>query len=66
MLERILTEKERQRVRNFMRTDGEITVFLSVLAFRCRKHLPQIKKDLELLEKFMETYEKSGKKLKKV
>jgi len=38
--------------------DWENNVNLRVLAFQVREHLPEIKRELELLEKFIEGYQK--------
>jgi len=46
-------------MRTFNKDDGEKNTFMTVLATRCRKHLPQIKDDLALIEEFMSHYEES-------
>ncbi|MCJ7505583.1 hypothetical protein MUP05_03805 [Candidatus Bathyarchaeota archaeon] len=62
MFTRILTEKERRHMRAFIKADGEKATFMTVLATRCRKHVPQIRKDLALIEEFMTHYEPHVKK----
>jgi len=59
MFTRVLTNLERKRVKAYLRTDGERESVIRALASRTRRHLPQIRQDLELLERLMETYERS-------
>ena len=61
MFTRILTEKERRKIKAFIKIDGQKETFMTVLATRCRKHLPQIERDLGLIRQFMATYEKAKK-----
>jgi len=61
MFTRILTEKERRRIRAFIKVDGEKETFMTVLATRCRQHLPQIERDLGLIKQFMAAYERTKK-----
>jgi hypothetical protein len=59
---RILTELERRQAKAYIKQDGERTLNIQVLVTRCRKHLPQIRSDLELLERLLEVYERTKKK----
>jgi len=61
MFQRILTELERKKLRAYLRADGEKGSVVRSLASRAKRHLPQIKADLELLEKLLETYERTKK-----
>ena len=56
MFTRILTATERQRMKAFIKADGEKKTFMTVLATRCRSHVPTIKEDLALIEIFMQVY----------
>ena len=53
----ILSDLERRRIKAFIKADGKKETFMTVLAARCRKHLPKIREDLVLIEGFMATYE---------
>lgn len=55
---RILSRVEERYISAFLKQDGEKNVNLRVLAFQVRKHLPEIKRELELLEKFIRAYQK--------
>jgi len=59
MRSRILTDLERKQARAYIKQDGERTLNVQVLVSRVRNYLPQIKADLELLEKLLETYERT-------
>ena len=61
MRSRILTDLERKQARAYIKQDGERTLNVQVLVSRVRNYLPQIKADLELLEKLLETYERTKK-----
>ena len=58
MFTRILTDVERKRIQKYLKADGEKDVNIRQLAMRCRRHMPQIRADLELLEKLLATYER--------
>jgi len=62
MFSRILTEIERKRVKVYLKADGKKDVNIRQLAMRCRRHLPQIKEDLALLERLITAYESHIKK----
>jgi len=62
MFSRILTALERKRIEAYIKADGEKDVNIRQLALWCRRFLPQIKKDIELLERLMKTYEKAKKR----
>ena len=55
---RILSHLEEHQVKTFLKEDGEKNLNLRVLALRARKNLPEIRRELALLEKFVKTYEK--------
>lgn len=55
---RILSPLEEQQVKAFLREDGEKNLNMRVLALRARKNLPEIRRELELLEKFVKAYQK--------
>ena len=59
MRSRILTDLERKQARAYIKQDGERTLNVQVLVSRVRNYLPQIKADLELLEKLLETYDRT-------
>jgi len=58
---RILSALEERQIRAFLKQDGEKDVNMRVLAHLAKKNLPQIRKDLELLERLLETYQKEAK-----
>ena len=59
---RILTDLERRQAKTYLKQNGEKTVNIQVLVTRARKHLPQIRADVDLLEKVRETYERTKAK----
>jgi hypothetical protein len=61
MFSRILTDLERRQVKAYLKANGERTHNVHVLVSRSRAYLPHIKSDLELLERFLATYERSKK-----
>jgi hypothetical protein len=54
---RILSHLEENQVKAFLKEDGEKNLNVRVLALRARKNLPEIRRELELLEKFVRAYE---------
>ncbi|MGD0422987.1 MAG: hypothetical protein ABSA92_05965 [Candidatus Bathyarchaeia archaeon] len=58
MFTRILTDLERRRINTFLRQDGEKGAPIRKIANRARNHMPQIRADMELIEKLLETYAK--------
>jgi len=62
MFTRVLTDLERKRVRAYLHADGERESVIRALASRARRYLPQIKKDVEVLERLMRTYEKTRRR----
>jgi hypothetical protein len=62
MFTRILTSLERRRVAAYLKVDGEKDTAVRVLTTRARQNLPQIKADLDLLEKLVSTYDRHVKK----
>jgi len=56
-----LRNEERKQAKAYLKQNGEKTLNIQVLASRTRSYLPQIKADLELLEKLLETYERTKK-----
>jgi len=61
MHSKILSDVERKLIRAFLKANGEKSMHMRVVATRARLYLPQIKRDLELLEKLLATYEKAKK-----
>jgi len=59
MFTRLLTDLERKRIKAYVKADGERASSIRQLVARCNKHLPQIKADLELLERLTRTYEQA-------
>jgi hypothetical protein len=57
MFSRILTKVERHRIEKYLKADGHKDVNIRQLVMRSRKHLPQIKEDVGLLERLLATYE---------
>ena len=62
MYTRILTDLERKQAKAYVKQDGERTLNIQVLVSRARTHLPQIKQDLELLERLLAAYDSHIKK----
>lgn len=58
MFTRILTDLERHQAKTYLKQDGERTLNIRVLTIRARRYLPQIRADIELLEKVLESYER--------
>jgi len=56
---RLLSPLEERQIKAFLKQDGEKNLNMRVLAFLARKNLPQIRRDLELLEKLLQTYQKT-------
>jgi len=61
MFTRILTEPERKAIKRYLRKDGPKEVGVRKAVYRAKRYLPQIRADLELLEKLLETYERTRK-----
>jgi len=61
MYTRILTEPERNAINKYLRKDGTKEIQVRKAVYRAKRYLPQIRKDLELLEKLVETYERTKK-----
>jgi hypothetical protein len=59
MFTRILTDLERRRINAYLRQDGEKEAPIRKIANRARNHVPTIKADLDLLEKLLQTYQKT-------
>jgi len=55
---RILSRLEEEQVKTFLKEDGEKNLNLRVLVLRARRSLPEIRRELELLEKFVRAYQK--------
>jgi len=53
---RILTPLEREKVKAYLKADGEKDVHLRQLIYQSRQHLPTIMQDVALLQKLMKTY----------
>jgi hypothetical protein len=57
MFTRVLTNLERKRIREYLRTDGERDKAIQNLVYRARKHLPIIEQDIGLLERLVKNYD---------
>jgi hypothetical protein len=53
---RILSPLEERHIRAFLKQDGEKNINMRVLTSRAKKNLPQIRRDLEILEKLLAKY----------
>lgn len=62
MFSRLLTDLERRQAKAYLKQDGERTLNIQVLVTRARKYMPQIRSDLELLEKVLAVYERDKTK----
>jgi hypothetical protein len=62
MFSRLLTDLERRQAKTYLKQDGERSLNIQVLVARGRKYLPQIRTDLDLLEKLLEAYERNKTK----
>jgi hypothetical protein len=51
--ERILTQREKQEIDNYLKS-RQGSAFVYTLRHRARKFLPTIKEEIEILEKFLE------------
>ena len=58
----ILTDVERGRINKYLRRDGEKEIGVRKIVYGAKKHLPAIEADLALLEKLLETYERTKTK----
>jgi hypothetical protein len=59
MFSRILTPEERSEIQRWMKADGERKSHVRTIATRGRQFVPQIRKDLELLERFLQAYDRT-------
>jgi hypothetical protein len=55
---RILSNLEEKQIHTYLKQDGEKSLNMRVLVSRAKKSLPQIRSDLDLLEKLLATYAK--------
>ena len=53
---------EERQIRAYLKANGEKNLNVRVLVSRARNYLPQIEKDLALLEKLLETYQRTKTK----
>jgi hypothetical protein len=58
MRARLLSCLEEKQIRTYLKQDGEKNLNMRVLASRAKKSLPQIRSDLQLIEKLLATYTK--------
>jgi hypothetical protein len=58
MRTRILTARERQALEKYFKEDGEKIDLVRVLAQRVRQNLDQLRKEVDLIEKFNRVYER--------
>ena len=61
MYTRILTEPERNAINKYLRKDGTKEIQVRKAVYRAKRYLPRIRKDLELLQRLLETYQKPKK-----
>jgi hypothetical protein len=54
---RILTDVERRKIKAWLERDGEKEVAVRKIAYLGKRHIPKIKSDLLLMEKFLIAYE---------
>jgi len=59
MFTRVLTDLERRQAKDFLRHSNARTPSVQVIVSRARKYLPNIKADIELLERLVQAYEAS-------
>jgi hypothetical protein len=62
MRSRILTNLERKAITKYLDRDGERDVEIRSLARHARAYLTQLRKDLDLVEKFSSVYERRNGK----
>ena len=62
MFSRLLTDLERRQARTYVKQNEERTLNIQVLVSRAKKYMPQIRSDLELLEKVLAAYERDKTK----
>jgi hypothetical protein len=58
MRTRILTARERRALEKYLKEDGEKIDLVRVLAQRVRQNLDQLRKEIDLIEKFNRSYER--------
>jgi hypothetical protein len=56
---RILTDVERRKIKGWLEKDGEKEVAVRKIAYLGKRHVPTIKSDLVLLERFLVSYKKT-------
>jgi hypothetical protein len=56
MFTRILTDVERKHIVKYLQRDGEKVIQVRKVVSGAKKHLPQIKADLAMLDKLLEVY----------
>lgn len=62
MRTRILTARERRALEKYLKEDGEKIDLVRVLAQRVRQNLDQLRKEVDLIEKFNRAYERRNGK----
>ena len=62
MFTRILTAKERKRVQNYLKADGEKEAPIRQLVTRAKEHLPRIEEDMAMLRQLLDHYHQPRKK----
>ena len=60
MFTRILTDLERKRIKSYLKQDGEKEVPVRNIASRAKKFMPAIRRDLDLLDRLLTTYQKES------
>jgi DNA primase catalytic subunit len=58
MFTRVLTDVERRHIAKYLKQNGKKQVYVRKIVYGARKHLPQIRADIELLENLLKTYER--------
>ena len=59
---KILTPVEREKVKAYLKADGEKNLHVRQLVYQSHRHLPRIRADLELIEKLLAAYQRNKTK----
>jgi len=60
MFTRILTDLERRRIRSYLKADGVKDSAMRKIASRAKEYMPEIRSDLDLLDRLLTTYQKES------
>jgi hypothetical protein len=55
---RVLTQVEREKIRFYLKADGERDATIRMFVSRARRYRPQLEADLRLLDRLVARYEK--------